>query len=167
MKPACARPSRPSRPAPIAALVLVLAAAMAACAPLIGAYSPRAYEHATSLKAETLALVARADEPYAAHRQAAERLMVDLQRAYEYVRGVPGNGISARQWHLLVDPDGDLVGRFLQRWRDEGALNPVFVAEFRSILADAFDEIICLEANKREPVDCRREAGPAPRQDGE
>lgn len=156
MKPACARPSRP---APIAALALAVMAAVTACAPLIGAYSPRAYEHATSLKAETLALVERADEPYADHRQEAERLMVDLQRAYEYVRGVPGNGISARQWRLLVDPDGDLVGRFMRRWRDEQTLNPVFVAEFRAILADAFDEIICLEANKREAVDCRRDAG--------
>lgn len=150
------------RAAPVAALLVVLAAALGACTPLIGAYSPRAYEHATSLKAETLALVERADEPYAEHRQAAERLMVDLQRAYEYVRGVPRNAISARQWRLLVDPDGDLVGRFMQRWRDEGTLRPAFIAEFRAILADAFDEIICLEANKREPTDCPRELDRAP-----
>lgn len=153
------------RAARVAALTVVLAAALWACTPLIGAYSPRAYEHATSLKAETLALVERADEPYAEHRQAAERLMVDLQRAYEYVRGVPRNAISARQWRLLVDPDGDLVGRFMRRWREEGTLRPAFIAEFRMILADAFDEIICLEANKREAVDCRREAGRPPLRD--
>lgn len=164
MKTACAPPSRPG---PIVALVLVLVAAVGACTPLIGAYSPRAYEHATSLKAETLALVERADEPYRDHRQAAERLMIDLQRAYEYVRGVPRNAISARQWRLLVDPEGDLVGRFMRRWRDEETLSPVFIAEFRAILADAFDEIICLEANKREPAGCHREAGPAALQDSD
>lgn len=150
-----------------AALALVLLAAAAACTPLIGAYSPRAYEHATSLKAETLALVEHADEPYAEHREAADRLMVDLQRAYEYVRGVPRNAISARQWRLLVDPDGDLVGRFMRRWREEGTLSPVFIAEFRAILADAFDEIICLEANKRDAGACRRDAGAPPPRDSD
>jgi len=142
----------------VAALLAILVAA-AACTPLIGAYSPRAYEFATSLKARTLALTAHAGDPYARHEAAAEQLAVDLQRAYEYARGVPRNGVSTRQWKLLVDPDGALLGRFLARWRREGTLDPAFVTESRRIFADAFDEIICLEANKRAAAACTGGAG--------
>lgn len=127
---------------------------LAACAPLIGPYSPTAYKNATGLKAETLALMDKATTPYAENEKKVEALMVEIDKAYEYVHGIPSNSISARQWEILRKPDGDLLGRFFARWKSEGTLKRVYVDEFKGIISDAFDEIICLEANKKSANQC-------------
>lgn len=138
----------------IQALVLPLLWLLSACAPLIGPYSPIAYQNATSLKAETLALVDKATEPYGDHKAEVERVLVENRKALEFVRGVPSNSLSARQWQILTQPDGALLGRFFTRWRDEQRLSRPFIDNFRAILSDAYDEIICLEANKKESTAC-------------
>ena len=134
--------------------LLMLVLFTVACAPLIGPYSPTSYQYATSLKAETLALMDKAEEPYSTHAAAVDALMVELDKAYEYVNGVPSNKISAKQWEILIDKDGDLVGKFFKRWKENDTLSRVFIDEFKGVVADAFDEIICLEANKKEPSEC-------------
>jgi hypothetical protein len=133
---------------------LALILFMAACVPLIGPYSPTAYKNATGLKAETLALMDKATTPYPDNEKKVEDLMVEIDKAYEYVHGIPSNGISARQWEILRKPDGDLLGRFFSRWQSEGTLKRVYVDEFKGIVSDAFDEIICLEANKKSANQC-------------
>ena len=47
-----------------AAVVFAVLVYLCGCTPLIGPYSPTAYQNATSLKAETLALMEKATEPY-------------------------------------------------------------------------------------------------------
>ena len=135
----------------IAVLLVLL---LAACTPLIGPYSPTAYENATSLKAETLALMDKADEPFAKHRVEVEQHRVKLQKAYEFVRGFPSNSISAQQWDILIKEDGDLFGKFVKRWEERSTLSSVLIEEFKRLVADAFDEIICLEANKQTATEC-------------
>jgi len=137
-------------------LILSLVLWLAACAPLIGPYSQVAYQNATSLKAETLALADKATEPYDKHKDEVEQLFVDVNKAYEFVKGVPSNSISAKQWSILIKRDGDLMGKFFKRWAESPnkKLNKVFVDEFKGELSDAFDEIICLEANKKEATKC-------------
>lgn len=122
---------------------------MAACAPLIGPYSPTAYRNATSLKADTLALMDKATEPYSKYQQKVDSLLVEINEAYEYVHGIPSDNLSARQWEILKEPDGELVGRFFSRWKFKGTLSRAYIREFSNIISDAFDEIICLEANKK------------------
>jgi hypothetical protein len=130
---------------PASGLLPALFLFLAACAPLIGPYSPTAYKNATALKAETLALMDKATAPYPDNEGKVEALMVEIDKAYEYVHGFPSNDLSARQWAILKKPDGDLLGRFFGRWRSEGTLKPAYISEFRGIISDAFDEIICLE----------------------
>ncbi len=137
----------------IAAFLLVILL-FPACTPLIGPHSPRAYENATSLKVETLALMEKAKEPFDKHSAAIEALQLELKKAHEYVRGVPGNSLSARQWQLLIDENGALLGKFIRRWRERSTLGEVFITEFKGIVSDAFDEIICLEANKKAATRC-------------
>ncbi|MDA8242141.1 MAG: hypothetical protein M0Z67_17455 [Nitrospiraceae bacterium] len=143
-----------SRRQPAARLFLALCLCLAACAPLIGPYSPSAYKNATGLKAETLALMDKATTPYPDNEGKVEVLMVEIDKAYEYVHGIPSNNLSARQWAILKKSDGDLLGRFFARWRSEGTLKPVYINEFKEIISDAFDEIICLEANKKAANQC-------------
>ena len=132
---------------------------LGACSPLIGPHSPTAYQNATSLKAATLALMDKATQPYNDYAAKVDALMVDIDKAYEFVKGVPSNSISAQQWQILKKPDGDLLGKFFLRWKERGILSPTFIGEFKGQVAQAFDEIICLEANKKEATRCREEGG--------
>jgi len=143
-----------NRRQPAASFLLALFLCLAACVPLIGPYSPTAYKNATGLKAETLALMDKANTPYAANDGRVDALMVEIDKAYEYVHGIPANDLSARQWAILKKPDGELLGRFFGRWKSEGTLKPAYISEFKGIISDAFDEIICLEANKKAATQC-------------
>ena len=142
-----------------AILVFAFVILISGCAPLIGPYSPIAYQNATSLKASTLALMGKANEPYTSHENEVEYLKVELDKAYEFVNGIPSNSISAKQWNILKNPDGKLLGKYFLRWKEGGTLKPVFIGEFKSIIADAFDEIICLEANKKDSAKCSVNGG--------
>jgi hypothetical protein len=134
--------------------VFILLLCPTACAPLTGPYSPTAYKNATSLKAETLALMDKATEPYPKYEQKVESLTVGINKAYEYVHGIPSDNLSSRQWEILKNPDGDLLGKFFFRWKSKGTLSRVYIDEFKGIISDSFDEIICLEANKKSAKIC-------------
>ena len=137
------------------AVLCFLVLCLSACSPLIGPYSPTAYKYATSLKAETLALMSKAKEPYAKHAAKTDALFVEFHKAHEYVKGVPGNSISAAQWAILIKEDGDLAGKFFMRWKERTTLSPAYIQEFKKLISDAFDEIICLEANKKSASKCK------------
>lgn len=124
------------------------------CDTLIGPYSPTAYKYATSLKVETLALMSKATDSYGKHKNDVEKLTIELNKAHEYVKGVPSNSISAKQWEILIKPDGKLLGKFWLKWEQKTKLSKVFVSEFKKIVADSFDQIICLEVNKEKATDC-------------
>lgn len=124
------------------------------CTPLIGPHSPTAYENATSLKAEVLLVLSKANTPYDDNESEIEAIQLNAEKAYEYVRGVPKNQFSAKQWEILKDPDGDLLGKFFKRWKERTTLTDTLIEEYKGLASDAFDEIICLEANKKEKTEC-------------
>jgi hypothetical protein len=130
---------------------------IAACSTLpVGEYSLEAYKNATSLKAETLALVAKSTGSYSGHVEDVEALNVKIDAAYEFAAGTPNNQISAEQWRLLRDPDGDLYGLFLNYWRQRGHLAPALSDQLGAQIGEAYDYIICLEANKQAQTSCRQ-----------
>lgn len=136
------------------AIVGLMALLIAACAPLIAGYSLEAYRNATSLKAETMALIGQAGEPFAQHGAEVRALRVKLSGAREFAAGMPRNQISTRQWDLMINPGGGLAGGLLARWEREGTLGAGVVREQSAIIGRAFDDIICLEANKGEDTEC-------------
>lgn len=140
-------------------LLIAIFFLLSACTPLIGPYSQKAYENATSLKVETLTLMDRALTPYANNTERVENLEMELKKAYEYVKGVPNNNLSASQWKILIDKDGRLVGKFFKRWEEREVLKRIMIDEYKKIVSDSFDEIICLEANKKEPSECKKNKG--------
>ena len=137
-------------------VIFVFLVLLSACAPLIGPYSPVAYQNATSLKAETLALMDKAAEPYDTHKGEVDKLFVEANKAHEFVKGIPSNSSSSKQWQILIKPDGDLMGKFFYRWATSNArtLTKTYIDEFKLIISDAYDEIIRLEANKKEATKC-------------
>lgn len=141
-----------SHPAQLTWVLLLL---LIGCTPLIGPHSATAYQNATSMKAATLALMEKAKEPYTTHQRDIEFLLVEIDKAYEFVNGISSNSLSARQWGVLKQRDGDLLGKFVLRWKERGVLSQTYIDEFKGLISDAFDEIICLEANKKEATECR------------
>ena len=127
---------------------------MQGCETLIGPYSPTAYKYATSLKVETLALMSKATNSYSKHKDEVEKLTIELNKAYEFVKGVPSNSISSKQWKILIKPDGKLIGKFWLKWKQKTTLSKPFISEFKKIVAESFDQIICLEVNKEKATDC-------------
>lgn len=116
-------------------------------------YDARAYEYATSTKAEALRLIDKAGTPASRHRRAIDTLRLNLDRAYEFSRGLPKNDEATAQWAILRDPDGHSLGGFITRWQRDGKLDPAFISEAKRLVAAGFDQLIALESGK--PRDLR------------
>ncbi len=134
-------------------MALAMAVLLVSACATISSFSPAAYEQATSLKVEALTLMDRASELFVDHRVEAEALTLRVEKAYEFAKGRPKNEISTRQWAILKDPDRNLLGGFLKRWKAQSTLSGVFIQEAKGLVADAFDKIIGLESGKVKPQD--------------
>lgn len=138
------------------ALYWFILALVSGCTALIAPYDQKAYENSTSLKAVTLAVMGKATNPYSKHVADVEKLQVELDKAYYYAKGIPSNRESALMWKKLADPNGDLIGLYMRKWKGNGTLKLFFIEEAKGQVADAFDAITCLEANKKEATKCRK-----------
>lgn len=126
---------------------LAVALLLAGCAP--GAtFDPIAFEQTKGLKAEALALMDRAGEPYADHRAQVDTLRARLSRAYAREQGRPNNAKTLQQWDIVMAPQGHLLAGFLALWERRSVLDETFIDEARVQVADAFDEITGLENGK-------------------
>lgn len=134
---------------------LVAIAAVCGCAAR-ASFDREAYLEAASLKARALAVMDRATEPFARHREAIEQLEQSVLEAQRRALRRPHNEESARQWAILADPERHSLFGFLGRWKTEGQLDAAFVAEAKGLVAEGFDAILELEAAKREPRAGRR-----------
>lgn len=143
---------------PAVFILLAVGLLVGACAPLIAQYNPEAYKNATSLKAETLSLIDKSGEAYSTRKKEVEVLTTKIDAAYEYVAGLPNNQITAQQWQILRDPNGVLYGAFVRVWQRQGTVSPAFRTQYKLQMAEAFDQIICLEANKQAATSCARVA---------
>lgn len=128
--------------------IAISAALFLAGCTLIARYDQAAYEHATSAKVDTLALMSKATGSYADHEKEVEELVRQLDKAYEYDRGRQLNKLTVAQWDILRDPERNLVGGFLKMWKAKGSLSATFISEKKKQIADAFDQIIQLESGK-------------------
>ncbi len=121
----------------------------------IANYSPVAYEQAVTLKVESLEIMSLASEEYSQHENTISDLVRNLNIAYEFSKGRPDNEISTQQWQILLDPEKNLLGGFLKRWKEAGTLSEMFVDEMNKIVSDAFDTIIGLESGKIKPSEIK------------
>jgi len=130
-------------------LLLPLFIVLTGCNSLIAPYNETAYQNATSVKAQAMLLITKATEPYADHEAEVDELMLKVEQAYEYAKGIPNNENSTNQWELLKAPDGNLLGGFMNRWKNDGSLGRAFVDNARDdLVGPALDEIIRLESEK-------------------
>jgi len=136
------------------AMSLVALALICSCSS-IALFSQVAFEQATSLKVDALRLMDHATETFADHRAEVDGLMTRVDKAFEYAKGRPKNALMVKQWEILKDPAGHLLGGFMKRWQSESTLSGTFVTEAKGNVAEAFDEIIGLESGLVRPGDVK------------
>lgn len=103
---------------------------------------------AVDLKVDAMRTLERAEEPFGQHQSRVESLRIRMEKATEFARGRPHNEYSTRQWEMMGDPEGYMMGGFLTRWEMEDSLSYGFIREARALIADGFDTIIGLESGK-------------------
>lgn len=133
----------------LASACLVLASS---CSTIAG-FDQQAYENATSLKVDSKNVMATATQSYSSQQTKVNALRTNLEKAYEYDIGRPLNQITIKQWDLLLDPKGDLLGGFLTEWKEEGTLKPGYVRSKQTQIGRGFDTIIGLESGKLKATD--------------
>jgi len=137
-----------------AILTLTLGFVISSCSS-ISVFNPEAYKQAVDLKVESINLMSFATMPYTDFEDNIDFLDTELSKAYEFSKGRPDNEISTKQWEILINPDGNLLGGFLKRWEEEGTLSQMFVTEMQTLVSDAFDTIIGLESGKIDPSEIK------------
>ena len=147
--PGILTPNRGKRTRSIFVGALLVATALLFACSTIATFDQVAYDKATGAKAEALALMDKATDSYSAHVKEIEAVSLTIDKAYEYDRGRTLNAITVQQWQILRDPDRNLFGGFLRRWREKGSLRPDYIAEKKPDIAEAFDQITGLEIGKR------------------
>ena len=129
-------------------LIIFTYIALTGCGHYIAPYNETAYQNATDLKVESLALMDNASRPYTDYTQEVQSLMIKVDQAYEFSKGIPKNDIVTKQWQKMLDPDGNMLGGFIKKWKNDGQLNIVFVEEMNGQISQGFDQIIELESAK-------------------
>lgn len=127
--------------------IFVLCLILTSCA-TIAPYSSTAYLQAVELKVDALQVMSEATGSYLLHASMVDDLERKIEVAYEFSKGRRKNQISTRQWEIMKDPNRNLLGGFLARWKVKGYFSPFFVTEAKRVVAEAFDTIIGLESRK-------------------
>jgi hypothetical protein len=122
--------------------------ALSACE-TIAPYNAHAYELATSTKAEALSVVSNATDKYPTHALEVQTLKLNVEKAYEYAKGIPKNEDATKQWEIVMNESGGGLYAFLKDWKQEGKFSQSFVSEKKQQIEKQFDQIIGLEGLKR------------------
>lgn len=125
----------------------VAAIELTACAS-ISPYNEKAYENATSLKAESLTLLGKAGDDYSLHQKDVDTLELDANKANEYAKGLSQNTLVVEQYAIVLNEHGGLLYGALNKWKAKRRLNEIEISEFSTQLGKEFDQIIALEQGK-------------------
>jgi len=127
--------------------LFVVVLSLVSCVP--GSYfNQYAYTQTTSVKVDGLNLMDLAVADYSAHLTSVRDYQTKLQKVYAYEKNRPKNEITIKLWDKLLDPNGHLMGGFLNRWEKEKKLNVTFINEEKKLVDQAFDQIAGLESKK-------------------
>ncbi len=114
----------------------------------ISHFDQTAYQQVTSVESDALTLMDKAVEDYSIHAKEVEDVNGKLLKAYLYDKNRPKNEVTTSMWELLLNPDGNLYGGFISRWKTESKLGATFVKEAKLKIQQNFDRIAQLESKK-------------------
>jgi hypothetical protein len=119
-------------------------------------YDQFVYKESTSLKVDALKLMDKAEKPFATQDKEIEKLNDQLDKLYEYEVHRKKNQLRIQMWDLLRNPEKNLLGGFLSRWKKEGQLGTTFISEAKIIVGRAFDQLAELESGKITPKELQQ-----------
>lgn len=108
-----------------------------------------ALQRAETLRAQSLALIAKAGEPYDSRSADVEALLAGVRAERNAAALVQGNGSVVQQWDTILAANGPYLGGVLARWRAAGTLSEVFRTEAAGQVRAAFDALIDIEKAKK------------------
>jgi hypothetical protein len=133
----------------ICAMSMLLASLLLpGCKPLIAVYDQYAYTQVTSVKVDALNLIDKATDNFSEHAAEVEAVNVKIEKAYEYEKHRPKNGITVKMWEILKSADKNLYGGVIKRWKAESKLGRGFITEIKAQISEGFDLIAELESQK-------------------
>jgi hypothetical protein len=131
----------------IAVAMIVLMLPNVSCVS-ISSFDQYAYAQTTSIKVDGMNLMDLAKEDFSKNESSVVEFQTKLKKVYEYEKNRPKNEISIKLWDKLLDPEGHLLGGFINRWEKEKKLNEAFITEEKKLVDKAFDQIAGLESKK-------------------
>jgi hypothetical protein len=114
-------------------------------------FDQNAYTQVTSIKVDALDLMDKATENYTAHETEVKTIQLKIDKAIEYDKHRPHNEITNQLWTILNNPQGNLFGGFLGRWKKDGTCGATFIQDEKKLVGKAFDQIAELESKKIKP----------------
>ncbi|MEM1319733.1 MAG: hypothetical protein AAGG75_05715 [Bacteroidota bacterium] len=120
------------------------------CSSLSVPFSAESLNAAKNIKMAAVKLIGNATNDYSAHAADISALttQVNDQIKTEEARGA-NNKQTVEMYKLMMNPEKNLLGGFLNRWKAEGQLSSFFVDEAKKQISSNFDKIINLENNKK------------------
>lgn len=129
--------------------IVLLSLSISACSLFKTAlFDQYTYQQTISLKVESVSLMKKATLPYDRYASETEELLKEMQKMTEYEKHKEYNNITYKMWSLMADEDKNLFAGFVRRWKTQGNLSPVFVAEAAKQVEDAYDLLIRYESKK-------------------
>lgn len=118
-------------------------------------FDQHSFDNTISAKVETLGLMDSATEEFSLHTEAVKEHLQELQKVYEYDKRRTHNDITTKMWEIILDDNRNSVAGFLQRWKQNGAMNKAFIGEAKIQVEEAFDLLLDFEnaKNKEETND--------------
>lgn len=110
-------------------------------------FSQTAYDTDKALKAESLALIARAKDraPYSGVAADVEHLMMKIDQAIGTEQGRTQNGPTVTQWKKIKAQ----LSTLFDIWKTKGSCSPAFAEDASSQVSSLFDILIKTENDKR------------------
>jgi hypothetical protein len=134
------------------ALLLSTVLLFSACK-TISVFDQYAYAQGTALKVDALKIMDKATESFTSQQAAIDEVTTRIEKAYEYEKHRPKNAITVKMWEIVKNPDRNLFGGFIKRWKEKSTLSATFINEAKTQVGEAFDMIVELESEKIKPTD--------------
>jgi preprotein translocase subunit Sec63 len=130
-------------------LCILAAILLAACAG-IPAYTQNDLDKITALKQEAAALMSETQDNYANHAEELTNFNTRMREVINSAKQKKDNTEIIKQFTILNDPNGSLLGKALADWKTKGTLSKVYAEGLEANIAAGFDQIIALVEHHRE-----------------
>lgn len=120
---------------------------------LVGCVQPAQFnviasQNALQIKNDTLALIDKSGDKYAARKAEVDALMVRYQSAMDTAATNDTNKAVAQAWQIIIGSRSGSAGEYFETWKQRGTMAEGIRNLKRPQIARQFDLIVCMETSK-------------------